>query len=174
MDHLNMSYFPTEGSSSVAYFEQRKQVDTGIFASRVAGGEHSRPSRRTYIRVRKGNKFLLTVKLQDVVRNSDAMFATPVSCLHPCVPVVNRGNQCVLSADFSLTRFSVQIRKTNLFKGELLKYKFILIPLIAYVSIFSLELVCICIGLGVLTTAACNDAWQGNQRYQCGIYVHCL
>jgi hypothetical protein len=66
MDDLNISYFPTEGSSSVVEFEQRKQVDIGIFASRVAGGE---VSRRTYIRARKGNKFLLTVKLQDVVRN---------------------------------------------------------------------------------------------------------
>jgi hypothetical protein len=56
MDDLNMSYFPTEGSSSVVYFEpfeQRKQVDIGIFASRVAGAELSK---RAYIRARKGNQ----------------------------------------------------------------------------------------------------------------------
>lgn len=87
------------------------------------------------------------------------MLANPVSCLYPRMPVLNRGKHCVLSADFSLTRFSVQIRKTNLFKGELLKHKFFLIPLIAYMSIFRLGLVYICIGFGVSTTASCNEAW---------------
>jgi hypothetical protein len=33
------------------------------------------------------------------------MFATPVSGLHPCMPVLNRENQCVLSVDFNLTDY---------------------------------------------------------------------
>jgi hypothetical protein len=48
----------------------------------------------------------------------------------------------VLSVDFNLTIFSVQITKRNVIKSELLNYKLVfLIAHIAYVSIFSLELV---------------------------------
>jgi hypothetical protein len=69
------------------------------------------------------------------------MLATRVSCLHPCIPVLNRHNQCVLLVEFNLTRFFVQITKRNLFKGELLNYKLVfLIAYMAYVYIFSLEL----------------------------------
>jgi hypothetical protein len=51
-----------------------------MLASRVAVGKLSRLMN---VLAPRGNNFLLTVKLQDVVRDLDVMFVNAVSCLHP-------------------------------------------------------------------------------------------